>query len=126
MASRATVVRAAKGMGSRAMAAKATADSRATGANKAAAFRRFDRETGLWSIWWHDARSSLLDPPVKGRFEDGVGRFFAEDTLDGRPIRVRFVWSDITSDSARWEQAFSPDGGASWEVNWIMTFERAR
>lgn len=94
------------------------------GAYRAAAFRRFDRGTGRWSIWWHDARSAALDPPVTGRFEDGIGRFYAEDVLDGRPIRVRFVWSDITPTSARWEQAFSADAGATWEVNWIMTFER--
>lgn len=97
-----------------------------TGAYRAAAFRRFDRETGGWSIWWHDARSGVVDPPVTGRFEDGIGRFFAEDTLNGQPIRVRFVWSGITATSARWEQAFSADSGATWEVNWIMTFERER
>ncbi|WP_291834358.1 DUF1579 domain-containing protein [Brevundimonas sp.] len=94
------------------------------GAYRAAAFRRRDPATGVWSIWWHDGRSSQVDPPVQGRFEDGVGRFFAEDSLDGRPIRVRFTWSDITPTRARWEQAFSADGGATWEVNWIMTFER--
>jgi hypothetical protein len=94
------------------------------GAYRAAAFRRRDPQSGQWSIWWHDGRSGVVDPPVKGAFEDGIGRFFAEDTLNGRSIHVRFVWSHITPTSARWEQAFSADGGATWEVNWIMTFER--
>ncbi|WP_205853804.1 DUF1579 domain-containing protein [Phenylobacterium deserti] len=94
------------------------------GAYRAAAFRRCDPQTGEWAIWWHDGRSTLLDPPVKGRFEGGVGRFYAHDTLRGQPILVRFVWSDIGPERARWEQAFSPDGGATWEVNWIMSFER--
>ena len=97
-----------------------------TGAYRASAFRRLDREAGQWSIWWHDARSGVLDPPVTGRFKEGVGTFFADDTLNGQPIRVRFVWSGITADSARWEQAFSADGGATWEVNWTMDFERER
>jgi hypothetical protein len=94
------------------------------GAYRAAAFRRRDPETGQWSIWWHDGRSGALDPPVQGRFENGVGTFLARDTLNGAPILVRFVWSDITATTARWEQAFSADDGATWEVNWIMTFER--
>jgi hypothetical protein len=53
-----------------------------------------------------------------------VGTFYADDTLRGKPIRVRFTWSKITATSARWEQAFSPDGGKTWEVNWTMQFER--
>lgn len=95
-----------------------------SGAYRAAAFRRRDPATGEWAIWWHDGRSAVLDPPVKGTFQDGVGRFLAQDVLGDRPIRVRFIWSDITADSARWEQAFSADDGATWEVNWIMNFER--
>lgn len=94
------------------------------GAYRAAAFRRRDPVTGQWSIWWHDGRSAALDTPVQGRFENGVGTFLANDTLDGRPILVRFVWSHITAATARWEQAFSADDGATWEVNWIMDFER--
>ncbi|WP_374472231.1 DUF1579 domain-containing protein [Phenylobacterium sp.] len=94
------------------------------GAYRAAAFRRRDPETGVWSIWWADGRAGGLDTPVRGGFVDGVGTFLARDTLDGRPILVRFVWSEITATTARWEQAFSADEGATWEVNWVMAFER--
>ncbi|MFL6262616.1 MAG: DUF1579 domain-containing protein [Thermoanaerobaculia bacterium] len=88
--------------------------------------RAYDPKTGEWAIWWLDGRNPFgeLDPPVKGRFVNGVGTFYAEDTLRGKPIRVRFVWSHITPTSAHWEQAFSPDGGKTWETNWITDFRR--
>jgi hypothetical protein len=94
------------------------------GAYRAAAFRRRDPDTRVWSIWWADGRAGGLDTPVQGGFVDGVGTFFARDVLAGRPILVRFVWSEITATTARWEQAFSADEGATWEVNWVMGFER--
>ncbi|MDO9474830.1 MAG: DUF1579 domain-containing protein [Caulobacter sp.] len=87
--------------------------------------RLYDPGTGLWSVYSIDARSLTIDPPVRGRFEAGAGTFLGEDVLEGRPIRVRFLWSDITPLTARWSQAFSPDGGDSWETNWIMDFTRA-
>ena len=59
-----------------------------------------------------------------GRFEDGRGTFHGDDELDGKPIRVVFRWTDITPTSARWEQAFSADGGKTWETNWRMTMTR--
>jgi len=87
--------------------------------------RLLDQATGDWSIYWANSRDGVLGlPPVTGRFEDGVGRFYADEVLAGRSIRTRFTWSDITPDSARWEQAFSPDGGATWEANWISEFRR--
>ena len=97
------------------------------GTYRAATFRLFNPATRLWSIWWVDARNMALEPPVHGRFDhkDGIGSFFGEDSWSGRPIRVRFIWSQITATSARWEQAFSADGGASWETNWLMDFHRA-
>ena len=82
--------------------------------------RLLDQATGDWSIYWVNSRDGVLGlPPVTGRFENGVGLFYTDEVLEGRSIRTRFTWSDITPDSARWEQAFSPDGGATWEANWI-------
>ena len=88
--------------------------------------RAYDAKTGLWAIWWIDGRNphGAVDPPVKGRFVHGVGTFYADDTLRGKPIKVRFVWSDITPNSARWEQAYSGDGGKTWEVNWSQVLQR--
>lgn len=95
------------------------------GRYRAASFRAFDPETKLWAIWWLDARHPhQLDAPVVGRFEGGIGTFLADDTFNGKPIRVRYLWSDITPTSARWQQAVSEDGGATWETNWAMEFER--
>lgn len=92
---------------------------------RAATMRVFDPATKTWAIWWFDARTPhSLDPPVVGSFKNSVGTFYADDRLNGRPVRVRFIWSRIASTSAHWEQAFSADGGASWETNWVMEFTR--
>ena len=90
--------------------------------------RAYDPKTGQWAIWWIDGRNPFgaVDPPVKGRFVNGVGTFYADDTLRGKPIKVRFTWSHITKTTARWEQAFSPDGGKTWEVNWQQKLERVK
>ena len=88
-------------------------------------FRFFDPESGIWSIYWADSRRpGLLDPPVLGGFDGDVGIFEGDDVLDGRPIRMRFTWSRITTPRPRWEQAFSADGGETWETNWVMDFTR--
>ncbi|MES2988129.1 MAG: DUF1579 domain-containing protein [Pseudomonadota bacterium] len=96
------------------------------GTYRAIAVRAFDPASGSWSIWWLDGRwPGAMDVPVRGSFEEGVGTFLADDVFAGKPVKVRFVWSHITEGSARWEQAFSGDDGASWEVNWVMDFTRA-
>jgi hypothetical protein len=86
--------------------------------------RLFDPARGDWSIYWASSRDGRLQPPVTGRFRDGVGLFHGDDVYEGRPVRVRYTWSGITPGSARWEQAFSADGERTWEVNWIMDFTR--
>ena len=95
------------------------------GSYRAVTLRTFDPKTNRWSIWWFDARHpGDIEPPVVGSFENGVGTFYADDTFNGKPIRVRFIWSRTGTATPHWEQAFSPDGGNSWETNWIMDFTR--
>ena len=96
------------------------------GAYRGVALRSFDSKTQQWSIWWLDSRTPLgpLDPPMRGSFHNGVGTSYADDTFNGRPVRVRFIWSRITPTSCHWEQAFSPDGGKTWETNWVQDITR--
>ena len=86
--------------------------------------RLFDVERKQWSLYWATSRTGLLGTPVVGRFANGRGDFYGDDTHDDKPIKVHFIWSEITSTSARWEQRFTVDGGQTWECNWIMEFAR--
>ena len=97
------------------------------GAFRGVSVRTYDPKTGIWSIWWFNGRqpSSDVDPPVRGRFVNGVGTFLADDTFNGKPIKVRYIWSAMTPTSAHWEQAFSADGGKTWETNWFTDFRKA-
>jgi hypothetical protein len=95
------------------------------GTYRAVALRTYDAGTDRWSIWWLDGRSpAQIDPPVVGSFDGGVGTFIGHDSIDGRPLVIRLRWFDITERTARWDQAFSVDDGATWELNWEMAFER--
>lgn len=89
--------------------------------------RLFDPVERSWSISWASTGSpGHLDPPLTGSFSGGHGVFHGEDAHAGEPIRVRFEWhAGADGGSARWEQAFSADDGATWEVNWVMEFSRA-
>lgn len=95
------------------------------GSVQAAAMRSYDSKSKTWAIWWLDGRNAHhIDVPVVGKFAEGVGSLYADDTLDGKPIRVRFLWFPNTGSRPRWEQAFSVDGGSTWETNWVMHFQR--
>ena len=88
------------------------------------AFRFFDPTTKRWAIYWADSKRGILEPPVYGSFSNGRGEFEGDDTCDGKPIRVRFLWTKLDTPTPRWEQAFSADGGKAWETNWVMDFRR--
>uniref|UniRef100_UPI0030F3CD30 hypothetical protein n=1 Tax=Phenylobacterium sp. TaxID=1871053 RepID=UPI0030F3CD30 len=96
------------------------------GAYHAMAIRSFDAKSAEWSIWWLDGRFPLgpLDPPVRRRFQDGVGAFYSDDLVDGKSRRTRYLWSKITPATCQWDQATSNDQGATWETNWVMAFNR--
>lgn len=87
--------------------------------------RLFDRERRQWSIYWVNSATGRLDPiPVVGGFAGNRGEFYAEDQVDGRRIKVRYLWLIDDRDHARWEQAFSYDD-RTWETNWTADFTRA-
>ncbi len=95
------------------------------GAYCAVTLRSFNPATKQWSIWWLDGRNpGSLDVPVVGHFENGEGVFYCDDVLNGKPVRVRFMWTLPAPDQPRWAQAFSPDAGQTWETNWLMDFIR--
>jgi hypothetical protein len=87
--------------------------------------RLYDPDAQRWSIWLGDAaHGKLAGPPTVGAFRDGRGEFFDAEDFNGRPILVRYVWTQPTPTTARMEQSFSPDWGLSWEVNWICELSR--
>ena len=91
---------------------------------QAMSLRLYDPASNQWSLHSASIRGGGVSPPAVGRFMGGRGEFLSEEEFDGHPILVRFVISDITSQSCRFEQAFSDDGGTSWEVNWIAVDTR--
>jgi len=88
--------------------------------------RLYNPEARQWSLNFSNRRGGTLSPPTIGEFKNGRGEFYAQDTLGNRALLVRFVISDITPNSCRFEQAFSDDGGQTWEVNWIATDTRVK
>ena len=101
------------------------ADGRA-GHFEGLSLRLYNPESRQWSLNFANASSGTLTPPAIGEFKNGRGEFFNQDTLNGRSILVRFVISDITPTSCRFEQSFSNDGGKTWEVNWIAIDTRVK
>ena len=92
---------------------------------KGQTLRVYNPETHQWGIYLLDLDKGEVDvPPVVGAFHGDRGEFFHQETLRGRVILVRYVWLNISPKSARMEQSFSPDGGKTWEVNWICELSR--
>jgi hypothetical protein len=88
--------------------------------------RLYSPTEGVWRIWWASkATEGRLDNPVVGRFEGSVGTFECDDVWEGTPIRCRYIWSHVDTEQPQWAQAFSTDGGQTWETNWTGVFTRA-
>jgi hypothetical protein len=100
-------------------------DSPAVGHIEGLTLRTYDPQTHQWRLYWANSKNGIMDPPQIGQFQNGRGEFYAMDTLNGKTIRVRFVWSKTNTTSPHFEQAFSADGGKTWEVNWITDQTRA-
>lgn len=87
--------------------------------------RLYDPQSHQWTLNWASSSDGKLENSMTGEFKDGRGLFFDQEIYKGRAIYVRNGFSNITKDSSRFEQAFSNDGGKTWETNWVTTFKRA-
>ncbi len=90
-----------------------------TGHLEGLTLRTYNPQTHEWQIYWSNSKDGHVDPPQIGRFKDGVGRFYATDTVNGKFVLIRYEWSKLNTPKPHFEQAFSEDGGTTWEVNWI-------
>ncbi|WP_454713750.1 DUF1579 domain-containing protein [Caulobacter segnis] len=98
---------------------------RATGPTTGMGLRAYDAKTDTWADWYLSAANPHeIGPPGIGRFANGVGTFLSDETFEGRPIKVRGQFRSLSPGEAQWDQAFSPDGGVSWETNWIMRYSK--
>jgi hypothetical protein len=92
---------------------------------KGQTLRLYNPESHQWSIYLVDVDKGVLGtPPVVGQFSGHRGEFYDQEDYKGRAILVRYVWTDTSPTSAHMEQAFSADGGKTWEVNWILDLSR--
>jgi hypothetical protein len=87
--------------------------------------RLYNPQSHQWTLNWASSSDGKLENPMTGEFKDGRGIFLDQEFYKGRAIYVRNGFSDVTPGSSRFEQAFSDDGGRTWETNWVMTFKRA-
>lgn len=90
-----------------------------TGHIEGLTLRTYDPQSHQWRLYWANSRNGIIDPPQVGAFKDGRGEFYAQDTINGRTVLIRFVWTNLTTNTPHFEQSFSDDGGKTWEVNWI-------
>jgi hypothetical protein len=96
-----------------------------TGHIEGLTLRTYDPQSHQWRLYWANSKNGIIDPPQIGKFKNGRGEFFAQDTVNGKSILIRYVWTDMTTNSPHFEQSFSDDGGKTWEVNWITDQTRA-
>lgn len=97
-----------------------------TGHIEGLTLRLYNPQSHQWRLYWANSKTGILDPPQVGEFKDGHGQFFAQDTINGKTILIRFDWSNMNTKSPHFEQSFSDDGGKTWEVNWITDQTRVK
>ncbi|HET7175590.1 MAG TPA: hypothetical protein VFK21_06220 [Gammaproteobacteria bacterium] len=83
--------------------------------------RLYDPAARQWKLYWVDSGDGTLGQPVVGAFQDGVGTFYDQEEIGGRDVWVRNVYYGIGPKTYKFEQAFSADGGKTWEANFMAS-----
>jgi hypothetical protein len=96
------------------------------GEGQGVTLRLYNPDSHEWSIYWASSSGGTIFPPMIGKFENGRGLFYAHEPYEGRHVYSRFIWTHPNENECRWEQAFSTDGGQTWETNWTADFTRER
>jgi hypothetical protein len=93
---------------------------------EALSLRLYNPDSHQWSLNFANSKTGALGVPTVGEFKNGRGEFYDQEPINGRMVLVRNIWSGITPQSCHFEQAFSSDGGRTWETNWIATDTRLK
>ena len=93
---------------------------------EAVTLRLYHPDSHEWSLYWVNRRNPVISTPQKGKFVDGRGEFLDRDTINGKAVMVRYLWTQTTTESPHFEQAFSTDEGRTWETNWVTDQTRRR
>jgi hypothetical protein len=101
-------------------------DSPVAGHIEGLTLRLYNPQSHQWRLYWANSKVGILDPPQIGEFKNGRGEFFAQDTINGKVILIRFDRTSMTTNTPHFEQSFSEDGGKTWEVNWITDQTRVQ
>jgi len=81
-----------------------------------------DSEDDRWRQTWIDSSGSYL--ALVGVAVDGRIAFEMEAVKDGRPVRNRMIWTDVTDDALVWRWQRSEDHGATWTDLWRIDYRR--
>ena len=89
--------------------------------------RTFNAKSHQWNIYWSSQLNGAVEfPPMVGEFINGRGEFYDSEMYNGKAINVRFLWTVISPKACHWEQAFSVDGGKTWETNFAGDLTREK
>lgn len=88
--------------------------------------RLYNPQSHRWNFNFATSNDGTIAPPMSGEFKNGRGEFIDQEPFNGKTILVRHVFSDISTDSHHFEQAFSGDGGKTWEPNFVATLTREK
>jgi hypothetical protein len=88
--------------------------------------RTYNPQSHQWRLYWANSKDGIIDTPQIGEFKNGRGEFLTQATVNDKAILVRYVWTNMNTNTPHFEQSFSDDGGKSWEVNWITDQTRMK
>jgi hypothetical protein len=91
------------------------------------ALRLFNPQSHQWNLTFATSKVGVLGlPALTGEFKNGRGEFYDQESFNGKAIWVRFSVFPNGPDSMQSDQAFSDDGGKTWETNWINKYTRIK